>query len=132
MIINHIKDIKETDYQQMVSIFLQSSIDGEDIQLPENLDNILSTIYVTSNQTMMRLEKSLFLDSSAFHTYLNTFVTLMKEKVDVRDKIQKKYEQIFVNLENLKDYISDLNRQDSSAKRELSEAQKIHDDLQIQ
>ena len=132
MIINHIKVIKEKDFEEMVSLFLQESLNQDEIQLPENLDAILSTIYVSANKAMSNLQKHLYLDSSAFHTYLNTFIKLMKEKLDLRNQVQEKYKLIFQNLENLKNYISDLNRQDSLAKRELGEAQKIHDDLQIQ
>ena len=132
VVINHIKEIKLQDYQQMVEIFLSSTFEHENFKLPSQLDIVLSSVFIESKNKIMQCMRANVLNSSSFHSFLCTLIRILNLKLGERILVQKKYEQIFENLEKLCIYTEELKAEVAEAKKNLNESQKVQDELQIQ
>ena len=132
VIINHMKPMKEDNYRQMVEIFLNENLKTDLVILPETLPILLSTIYLRAKANVIRIMNFDTLNSGTFHFFLSSFVNILTKKLDDRKLLQDKYSQTFDNIVQLETYIENLHTEVSLSKKDLQEAQKVHDDLQVQ
>ena len=132
VIINHIKPMKEDDYSQMVEIFLEKNLSTDLVEIPECLPTVLSTIFVQAKNSILNVMSFDALNSCTFHFFLSSFADIFVKKLEERSCLQVKYKQTFENIELLETHIKSLRNEVSLGKKDLLEAQKIHDDLQVQ